>query len=62
MTAIIRRLLAKAPDARFRSAADLLWTLEQIDSPDGRAGSPNVTPNRPSDESVAARNAEACRQ
>ncbi len=32
MTAIVRRLLAKAPDARFQSAADLLWALEQIDS------------------------------
>ena len=32
LTAIVKRLLAKAPDARFQSAADLLWTLEQIDS------------------------------
>ena len=35
LTAIVRRLLAKAPDARFQSAADLLWALEQIDSTDG---------------------------
>ena len=32
MTAIVLRLLAKGPDARFQSAADLVWTLEQIDS------------------------------
>ena len=32
MTAIVRRLLAKEPDARFQSAADLLWALEQIGS------------------------------
>ena len=37
LTAIVRRLLAKAPDARFQSAADLLWALEQIDSTDVRA-------------------------
>ena len=36
LTAIVRRLLAKAPDARFQSAADLLWALEQIDSTEGR--------------------------
>ena len=30
MTAIVRRLLAKAPGARFQSAADLMWALEQI--------------------------------
>lgn len=32
LTAIVKRLLAKAPDARFQTAADLLWALEQIDS------------------------------
>jgi len=32
LTAIVKRLLAKAPDSRFQSAADLLWALEQIDS------------------------------
>ena len=37
LTAIVRRLLAKAPDARFQSAADLLWALEQIDSTAVRA-------------------------
>ena len=41
----MRRLLAKAPEARFQSAADLLWTLEQIDSPEGRAASPRVLPS-----------------
>ena len=40
MTAIVKRLLAKAPDARFQSAADLLWALEQIDSTEGQAASP----------------------
>ena len=35
LTAIMKRLLAKAPDARFQSAADLLWALEQIDSTEG---------------------------
>ena len=44
MTAIVRRLLAKAPDARFQSAADLLWTLEQIDSKAVRATPSPVTP------------------
>ena len=44
LTAIVKRLLAKAPDARFQSAADLLWTLEQIDSTEVRAASPPVTP------------------
>ncbi len=44
LTAIVRRLLAKAPDARFQSAADLLWALEQIDSTEVRAASPPVTP------------------
>ena len=44
LTAIMRRLLAKAPDARFQSAADLLWALEQIDSTEGRAAAPQVTP------------------
>jgi serine/threonine protein kinase len=32
LTSIVRRLLAKAPDARFQSATDLLWALEQIDA------------------------------
>src|SRR5439155_12636029 len=27
---IVKRLLAKAPDARFQSAADLAWTLERV--------------------------------
>jgi Tol biopolymer transport system component len=44
LTAIVKRLLAKTPDARFQSAADLLWTLEQIDSTEVRAASPPVTP------------------
>jgi eukaryotic-like serine/threonine-protein kinase len=44
MTAIVRRLLAKAPDARFQSAADLLWALQQIDSNAVRATPSRVTP------------------
>ena len=44
LTAIVRRLLAKAPDARFQSAADLLWALEQIDSTEVQATSPRVVP------------------
>ena len=43
LTAIVRRLLAKAPDDRFQSAADLLWALEQIDSIQVPAA-PDVTP------------------
>ena len=39
----MKRLLAKPPDARFQSAADLLWALQQIDSTEGWAASP-VTP------------------
>ena len=46
LTAIVRRLLAKAPDDRFQSAADLQWALEQIDSTDVRAASPHVTRGR----------------
>jgi len=46
LTAIVHRLLAKAPDARFQSAADLLWALEQIDSTEVRAASPQVTTDR----------------
>jgi len=37
LSAIVKRLLAKAPDARFQSAADLLWVLEQIDATPVRA-------------------------
>jgi serine/threonine protein kinase/Tol biopolymer transport system component len=46
LAAIVRRLLAKAPDARFQSAADLLWTLEQIDASEVAAISPPVPPAR----------------
>ena len=45
-TAIVRRLLAKAPDARFQSAADLLWALEQIGSNAVQATPSPVTPGR----------------
>ncbi len=30
LTTIVKRLLAKAPEDRFQSAADLLWALQQI--------------------------------
>ena len=46
MTAIVRRLLAKAPDARFQSAADLLWALEQIGSNAVQATPSPATPGR----------------
>jgi serine/threonine protein kinase/Tol biopolymer transport system component len=46
LTSIVRRLLAKPPDARFQSAADLLWALEQIDSTEGRAAAPPAMPSR----------------
>jgi eukaryotic-like serine/threonine-protein kinase len=46
LTAIVSRLLAKAPDARFQSAADLLWVLEQSDSTDVLAPTRHVTGNR----------------
>jgi serine/threonine protein kinase/Tol biopolymer transport system component len=45
LTSIVRRLLAKAPDARFQTAADLRWALEQIDSTEERAAA-HVTPSR----------------
>ncbi|HLG59783.1 MAG TPA: protein kinase [Vicinamibacterales bacterium] len=32
MAAIVDRLLAKTPDARFQSAADLAWALERLDA------------------------------
>ena len=44
LTAIVRRLLAKAPDRRFQSAADLLWALDQIGSTAVPATSPHVPP------------------
>ena len=47
LTAIVKRLLAKAPDARFQSAADLLWALEQIDSTAVRAQAPRVAAAQP---------------
>jgi hypothetical protein len=33
VSAIVSRLLEKAPDARFQSAADLAWALERLDVP-----------------------------
>jgi serine/threonine protein kinase len=32
LAAIVDRLVAKAPDARFQSAADLAWALERVDA------------------------------
>ena len=46
LTAIVRRLLAKAPEARFQSAADLLWALEQIDSTEVPAAAAPATRDR----------------
>ena len=43
LRAIVERLLAKAPEARFQSAADLLWTLEQIDPTALREMAPQAT-------------------
>ena len=42
------RLLEKAPEARFQSALDVVWALEQVDS--GSAGGPLVP--RPSSDST----------
>ena len=39
----MKRLLAKAPEDRFQSAADLLWALQQIGRADVRAESPRST-------------------
>ncbi len=46
LTGIVRRLLAKAPAARFQSAADLLWVLEQIDSTKASAEAPRESGSR----------------
>lgn len=37
VSAIVSRLLEKAPDARFQSAADLAWALERLDAPPATA-------------------------
>ena len=42
LTAIVKRLLAKAPEARFQSAADLFWALQQMGPDEVRAESPRV--------------------
>ena len=47
LTAIVKRLLAKKPDDRFQSAADLLWALQQIGPTEVRAESPRSTHERP---------------
>ncbi len=43
LAAIVKRLLAKAPEDRFQSAADLLWALQQIGSAEPQAVSPRST-------------------
>ncbi len=43
LTTIVTRLLAKAPEDRFQSAADLLWALQQVGPTDARAASPPST-------------------
>ena len=42
---IVKRLLKKAPDARFQAAADLAWALEQVAArtPDASAGHATAT-------------------
>ena len=40
---IVKRLLAKAPEDRFQSAADLLWALQQAGSTEVRAELPSST-------------------
>jgi len=54
LTHIVKRLLAKAPDARFQSAADLAWTLERVaavmtdpTSSHARSGQPGRSSSRP---------------
>ena len=42
---IVARLLEKAPEARFQSAADLAWTLERLDAVPLKASSLNRSPN-----------------
>ena len=42
---IVTRLLEKAPEARFQSAADLVWTLERLDAVPLKALSLNGPPN-----------------
>ena len=44
LAAIVTRLLAKSPDARFQSASDLLWMLEQLDSVAMKTAAPHVAP------------------
>jgi serine/threonine protein kinase len=53
LVAMVKRLLAKSPDQRFQSAADLVWSLEQI----GGAGAPSDSsqPVRPAGPPVRRR-------
>jgi serine/threonine protein kinase/Tol biopolymer transport system component len=46
LTAIVKRLLAKAPADRFQSAVDLLWALEHIDLTGGQVAPAQGTPRR----------------
>jgi eukaryotic-like serine/threonine-protein kinase len=43
LTAIVKRLIAKKPQDRFQSAADLLWALQHIGLTEVRAESPSST-------------------
>ncbi len=47
LTTIVKRLLAKAPEERFQSAADLFWALQQISPDEVRTESPRATTARP---------------
>ena len=44
LATIVKRLLAKAPEGRFQSAADLLWALEQLGPGEARTESARATP------------------
>jgi serine/threonine protein kinase/Tol biopolymer transport system component len=50
ITTIVKRLLAKAPENRFQSAADLLWALEQIGPTETQAEPPRASSRAPSSE------------
>ena len=49
MTAVVKRLLAKAPEGRFQSAVDLMWVLDRLSTADAAIGGiapPAVTRRR----------------
>jgi serine/threonine protein kinase/Tol biopolymer transport system component len=48
LAAVVKRLLAKAPEARFQSAVDLMWVLDSLRTTDSTEAhsSPVVSPSR----------------